>query len=750
MKKRNIFYGSILLFSGLGALLISMVSNPQIFAGVKGQGITYSLTLDSSKKITNNTTPSTYEELSSIYTNQGNDIQIKYSNIINYSLGWQTILPNGYFYNLATSVGDNNKLSGMESVSYEGNGSLEFHYGYLLNNEDIIYSFSKTINAGETFEINECSPSYFYFKNTTSSNVDISSLSISYSCSAQSYPMQNLKVLMIGNSFADDTVCYAARIANGYGINLEIYDAYIGKCDIDKHYNNIVNDNATYSMRSMNGSNWNYQDNKTLTEIIQYKTWDIITFQQASAQIGREGTYSNLANLVDEVKDCVNGSPRYYWYQTWSYDNDYSDWEDYFSYFNNNSNTMFNAIVERYHEDVEPLHLFEKTIYSGTAVQNMRTSYMKETFSRDGKHLSNCHGRYLLGANLVSNLFEIDLDLSPIKYIPDGMNRSYLNVVNESIKNAHQNPDIISQSLYQETEMGDYDLSGYTEIDAEIVGCSFWNCTDSSNYNKRINHTSGTSNIYCSTKRFTASTLPVGSLVFCQEGFGYRPEAWTNDAQQSSRKSESYANVLEINDSFWNGYAYRAFNLFKSGKQKLADEYVNEQYDEIFDGFHIYVPNDKMSEYGLLPKGTNNSRGTDYSLFSNNGLDIDNYERIHLDPITGFYKCDSYYYLMNSFVDSTAQKFVCTRPFFTVNGDLPSGTVLIVDSGYQWRSDCWKEKATCTRPSNVSTQFTVLDNSFMSQYRMRTFNVSRTDGYSTVGQNSIDFINHFRIYVPIS
>lgn len=712
----------------------------------KGELPSQTLTLDSNQKITTSSTPSGSEISEYVQTAKNNNVLLSAFNVINNASGWQTILPGGYVYNPYTNATDHNQISGLTSFKYIGNGSLELHYGYTSDTDEILYSFERTLTAGVEYSIEDCSPSYFYLKNVGESNVNISSLTIKYSCVAESYPLNNLKILMIGNSFADDTVYYAARVASSLGINLEIYDAYIGGCTLNTHYTNIQSGEALYSMRSMNGSTWNYQNEMSLNDIVTYKPWDIITFQQASAEIGRTGTYNNLTNLVNEVKNLVTGNPKYYWHQTWAYDQDYSEYYDYFSYFNNDSDTMFNALVSCYNNYVVPTGLFEKTIFNGTAVQNLRTSYMKNSFSRDGKHMSLVHGRYLLSYNFISSVYGIDFELSPVPYLPEGMNRSYHTVLNESIKNARLHPDNITSSNYPVGEMADYDLSNYTEIDAGLVGCSFWNCTDSSNYNNRFNHTSGTSNIYCTTKRFTSSTLPVGSMIFCQEGLGFRPEAWVTDAKQDSRKVEQYDNVLVIDNDFWNGYQYRAFNIFKSGKQKLAGDYTDEQYDDIFDGFRIFVPNSKMA--GLTPKNTNSYYSADSSLFSAKSLNIDNYDRIHLDPITGFYKCDSYYYLMNSYVDDTAQRFVCTRPFVTADGDLPAGTVLIVDSGYQWRSDCWTERSTNTRPGNVSTNVTVLDSSFMSPYRRRTFNVSKTDGYTKVGQNSIDFMNHFRIYVP--
>ena len=745
IMKRFVLFPFFIVCSLLIGTLLAFSSNPKIEI-VNGKTNNFVLRLDSSQKIEESDSPAISEFTRNVNTSYHNQISISAFNVINNENGWETLLPEGYFYNPVTLDGDNNKISGISSFRYIGDGSLELHYGYSLNNEEIIYSFSETLVNNETYYLNDNHPSYFYIKNNNEISVSIDEFIITYSCEEESFPLNNLKVLMIGNSFADDTIYYGERIAGGFGISLDLYDAYIGGCTINTHYTNLLSDNKVYSMRSMNGENWVYKDNMSLRDIILSNTFDIITFQQASAEVGRNNTYSNLTNLVNEVKSIALGNPKYYWHQTWAYDKDYSEYYDYFSYFNNDQETMFNAIVDCYLNEVVPTNLFEKTIFNGTAVQNLRTSYMKDTFSRDGKHMSLVHGRYLLGANFISSIYGIDYELSPLNYRPIGLNKTYLDLVNESIKNARNNPNVITESKYTQSEIKDYDLSNFTEIDAGIVGCSYYYSQDPNNYNMRNNHVENTSNVYASTFRFTRDTLPVGSIVFIQEGLGYRPEAWINDSAQSFRKGEEYKNVLEITEEFWDGYMYRAFNIFKAGKQKLSDQYVDEQYDDIFDGFRIFVPNEKMT--GLTPKSNNPSYASDSSLFSANGLNIDNYTRVHLDPITGFYKCDSYYYLMNSYLDSTAQKFVCTRPFYKYNNDLPVNSVIIVDSSYQYRSDCWGEKATYSpRPNNVTTNFSVVNDSFINPFRRRTFNISNTNS-SLVGQNSIDFMNHFRIYIP--
>ena len=730
------------------AISLSVSSIRSMFSSLANQGSNYTLNLGE-QKISNQNSAYPGEISTNVLTNNNNPIEFKCSNVINYASGWQTILPGGYFYNPLTSSSAHNKITGIESIRFNSNENknLSLSYGYTLDNENIIYTYEKDLVANETYSLNGLNPSYLYVKNNNDSNVNIMDFNISYSCSESVYTKQNLNILMIGNSFADDTVFFSKRAAASYGITLNIFDAYIASCDIDKHYSNLSNEKADYSMRSTNGDEWSYQDNMTLSQIINSNTWDIITFQQASAQVGRTGTYSNLSNLVSSVRSLVGSDPRFYWYQTWAYDDDYHEYYDYFSYFGNDSLNMYNALCTRYREDVEPLHLFEKMIPAGTAVENLRTSYMKETFSRDGKHMSHTHGRYLLSLNFLSHIYDIDFAKSPCSYKPEGVRDSFMTVAYESIKNAQKNPLNLTNSLYQTRELEGYNLADFTEIDAELVGCSYWNSTDDSNYNKRIANDGEASNHYVSTKRFTSSTLPVGSIVVIDDAFGVRPEAWTSDSKQSSRPNEVYSNVIEIDSDFWSGYQYRAFNIFKVGKQSLSGKYVDEQYDEIFDGFHIYVPNTQMT--GLKPKEYNPNYYSDSSLFSDKNYKIDSYKRVHLDPIMGFYKCDSYYYLMNSFQDDTAKKFVCTRPFYSSKNELPENTILIVDSGYQWRSDCWVEQGTHARPNNVTTAFTVLKSSFMDEFRNRTFNISSTSN-NYVGQNHRVFMDHFRIYVPIS
>ena len=752
-RKNIIFKTAISVFGLIGCATALALNDPKIsFFHAAGQK--YTLTLANSKRISTRTSSYTDEISTTINTVDGNGVTFKASNVVVYNNGWQTINSGGYFYNPLDNSSNHNKISGIQSIKYEGIGKLSLYYGNSINDTEIIYSHAKELSPGVVYNLADEHPNYFYIKNDTRSNINITEFKITYSCSDLGYARSSLNVLMIGNSFADDTIYYAARVAASYGVTLNIYNSYFGGCTIDQHYSKLQANSADYSMRSMNGSEWVYNNGMDLSSIISSQThWDVVTFQQASAVVGRSDSYTNLSNLVNAVKgfSSVNSDTKLFWHQTWSYSNNYQDYYDYFSYFGNDQSVMFSAINTCYQSQVVSTGLFDGLIPAGTAVQNIRTSYMKDTLNRDGKHMSEAHGRYLLSLNFFSSVFDVDLDLSPCNFLPTDINASYKTLCYESIRNAYKTPLSCTNSIYPVYEVAGYDLENdYFEIDAGLVGCSYWNS------NERKAHISGQSNRYVSTKKFTSSELPQGSIIVIDEPFGVIPDVWTSDSNQAESLSAIYNNVIEINSSFFNGYSHRAFDIFKpdgaGGASILSEVSSNnstgEQYDQVIDGFHIYVPNSYSGT--ISPKGENTYYNSDKTVFTANALNIDAFERIHIDPITGFYKCDSYYYLGNSYVDATAQKFICTRPFYTANGDLPENTVIIVDSGYQWRSDCWTDHGTCTRPNNVSTNLTRLSSSFMSEYRTRTFNVSYSNNSTPIGQDFLSVINHFRIYVPIS
>ena len=237
MKKERILLTitatTFALTLGIG---ISMSGSPLPKINASGEGPIYSLNLNN-KKIYSSTTPYIEEVESSFNTINNNEIKIKASNVINDESGWQTLLPNGYLYNPLLNVTNRNKISGIKSIvfSSEDSKNLTLTYGYEINGNQIIYSHEDILSPNVSYIFNDFNPNYFYVKNNNDSNVNITNLTITYTCSDTGYPNQNLNVLMIGNSFADDTLFYSARIAQSYGVTISLFDVYIRGCTSDQH-----------------------------------------------------------------------------------------------------------------------------------------------------------------------------------------------------------------------------------------------------------------------------------------------------------------------------------------------------------------------------------------------------------------------------------------------------------------------------------------------------------------------------------
>jgi hypothetical protein len=77
------------------------------------------------------------------------------------------------------------------------------------------------------------------------------------------------------------------------------------------------------------------------------------------------------------------------------------------------------------------------------------------------------------------------------------------------------------------------------------------------------------------------------------------------------------------------------------------------------------------------------------------------------------------------------------------------GTVIEVDSGYQYRPEGWVtlDSKNTVRPDNVKTARVVIDEAWWGDYNYRAFNLSKAD-LSDICTDFEESITHFRIYVP--
>ena len=230
--------------------------------------------------------------------------------------------------------------------------------------------------------------------------------------------LESIKILSIGNSFSDDGMEHVYDILYSLGVkNIKLGNLHVSGCSLAMHVRHAQEDLPAYEYRVNTDGKWVTKMDAKLTDGILDEEWDIITMQQVSGESGIAECYAPLDDLFAYVKKLAKGNPKYAWHMTWAYAQD-SNHPD-FARYGNNQATMYEAIVQTVQELIKPREEFFTVIPAGTAIQNMRTSYLGDTLNRDGFHLSFGLGRYTAGLAIAKAL--LGLDIKKIGFAPEGV-----------------------------------------------------------------------------------------------------------------------------------------------------------------------------------------------------------------------------------------------------------------------------------------------------------------------------------------
>ena len=703
---------------------------------------------------------------------------------------------------------------------------------------------------------------------------------------------KSVKILAIGNSFSMDAVEHLWGICKDGGAEeIIIANLYIGGCTLDTHWNNIQNNKTAYTYYKTTDGIWKQTASTSLATGLADEDWDIITVQQASGSSGKPATYGNLTNILNYINDNkTNRNAKVYWHMTWAYQSDSTHVS--FPNYDSNQQTMYNAIVSTVQSTILPYDTFSGIIPTGTAVQNLRSSYLGDTLTRDGYHLNYGVGRYLAGMSWYAYLAGGDVDA--VDWVPAEYPEieKHLPAIREAVKNAIATPFAPTNSIFDKPPVAsdsatfieaesaitsgqlttkefvesaaniyngtsyvaisgngkalvgnnpqigatmDYELtidragsyrlglimglnSTQTEdvadlleisvssdggehwtacpikVDAKTTGEGeqlnfFYAASDAENLaytvelpqgkvllrltslksaeyymdklvlipeevtfalddvmdhygifvydsekyvEAKLNITVGAcyqsnstanpvmslisngsrSPYFVATQIFTRETLPPGSIIVVDEGYGYRPDGWQKMEHTSSRPDKVTEHIVVVDEAWWGDYNYRGFNIY----------HLDDSIATAATGTHfkIYIP----KEY-----------------------DLSNYTQVVLEPtLKAYYNSSSQKYPIMGLVTtlSNSKQYVASQIF--TRETLPIGSIIVVDAGYNYRPDGWfsKDSYPTSRPDVVRTNFVVVDEEWWGSYQYRGFNIAHDDK-STVTE---DTVTHFRIYVP--
>ncbi len=581
-----------------------------------------------------------------------------------------------------------------------------------------------------------------------------------------------LKILCIGNSFSTDSMEYVYQVAQSAGIeNVVLGNLYIGGCSLETHLSNAQNNVGAYTYFTNTTGTWSSPGSRTIKAIVESEDWDFISFQQVSGSSGISSTYSPLAELISIVEP-LNPSARLVWHMTWAYQSNSSHAD--FSKYDKNQMTMYNAIINAVQENIVTNDKLEIIIPAGTAIQNVRTSYIGDTLTRDGYHLSYDYGRLIGSLAFVKALTGVSID--NVTYMPEGVDANELAVAIEAVNNAIATPFAVTNSIYttkpdDNTGGGDTGEDegestitppevpeGYIWLDADDMGLvegAYYQSDANSNWDGLNYATNDFGNGFITTKKFTREELPVGTIIVIADGWQYRPEGWINGARNSSgnRPANITINRVVIDETWWGDWTERAFNVSNVSNTTSSPRPFTEQEKKDFANaiFFIYVPEDPDS---YVPEDTTvyiSSSDCDEEIVTIEGKQY----RALKASVMG-YQQRAYYYstskgpVIFSSTDSTSADFWATKVFD--KEELPIGAVIWVNSGWRYRPEGWVNGAGGNRPDNVTQTYVTADESWWGNWSQRAFNLSKTDGADIGTDTSLtvdDIHANFKIYIPI-
>lgn len=393
---------------------------------------------------------------------------------------------------------------------------------------------------------------------------------------------ESISVLFIGNSFSDDTIALAYKVADSAGIkDIKIADLYIGGCTINRHISEANSNSADYLFRYFDKDNQNTNvdttagTKRTMEYGITYSDWDWIIFQQGSWASGLPNEYGNFQTLIDYVKGkATNPNVKFGFNMTWAYAQNSTNGG--FSNYGNNQQTMYSGILNAVQTQVATKSEIIKIIPNGTAIQNARSSFVGDTLTRDvSDHLTYDLGRYIAAMSLVKTL--CGPDLNKVTYAPSGLSQTHIAMAKESVNNAIKTPYAVTTSAYQSI------VDGMSEIAVTFTqgwyDSTLANGTDLQTGAAYLNQ-------YKATQKFTKEMLPVGSVIYIASGWKYRPEGWINGEAGASRPGNVSTQYIEITEEWWGSYTERAFNISTTGTTDISGK-TQADMESVF---KIYLP----------------------------------------------------------------------------------------------------------------------------------------------------------------
>lgn len=229
-----------------------------------------------------------------------------------------------------------------------------------------------------------------------------------------------MKILSIGNSFAQDTMEHLPAIAKDLGVDGFFGYLYIPGCPIAYHYLNAMDDLPVYIYYTNAGNQWAEQKRVSISRAIADQDWDWINIQHGSKDYHCYTDplyYKHLEELVCYVREHAGKDVKISFNMAWVADPE-KEHHEMVDLYGNDQEKMFAALVALTRELVGKTPGIDRISPTGAAVQIARRAGL-EDLTRDGYHVSYGFGRYMAALTFLKALTGVDI--TKVRWTPEGV-----------------------------------------------------------------------------------------------------------------------------------------------------------------------------------------------------------------------------------------------------------------------------------------------------------------------------------------
>ena len=274
---------------------------------------------------------------------------------------------------------------------------------------------------------------------------------------------KTIKILTIGNEQAVDRAQYLVPMARELGIEIVLGHLFIQGGYLSSSAGGS-NGGSNFNFYKFSGDEWTTATAYSIPKALAEEDWNYVLLSQT---VGLAGDIETIQGSIPEyhylstLAICVQyntklgGTTKYttkmLWNMTWAFEDtatyahfgkyDYNQEKMYNDIVSATQTALANSQVKKYVKGVIP---------TGTAVQNLRTSYWYDGITRDGSNLS--YMGKILAAMMILRSIDVDINaLTFESYEELAFAKPDLDVLKEAVNNAYAKPYEVTQSAFPRT-----------------------------------------------------------------------------------------------------------------------------------------------------------------------------------------------------------------------------------------------------------------------------------------------------------